>query len=70
MALGLNLCAFVPANHLAGDDPDDVSSPSSELRPAAAMPPRTLEDSPSAPPTPGSIKMRLSKSLSRASSKV
>lgn len=69
MALGLNLCAFVPANHFAGDDPDDVSSPSSELRPAATIPARTPEDSPSAPPTPGSIKMRLSKSLNRASSK-
>ncbi|GER51269.1 zinc finger C3HC4-type RING finger family protein [Striga asiatica] len=68
MAFGLNLCVYGPKNLVADNDDDEDSRPPSERRSDAALlsPPG---DWTSAPPTPGSIKLRFSKSLSRSSSK-
>ncbi|KAH6760387.1 Zinc finger RING family protein [Perilla frutescens var. hirtella] len=68
LALGLNLCVYSPRNHVADNDDDEDSLPPSERRSDAALlsPPG---DWTSAPPTPSSNRLRLSKSLSRSSSK-
>lgn len=73
LALGMNLCVYSPRNHVADNDDEDDSLPSyappSERRSDAALlsPPG---DWTSAPATPASNRLRLSKSLSRSSSKV
>ncbi|KAL0322325.1 UNVERIFIED_CONTAM: E3 ubiquitin-protein ligase WAV3 [Sesamum calycinum] len=68
LALGLNLCVYGPNNHVVDNDDDEDSLPPSERRSDAALlsPP---DDWTSAPPTPTSNKLKLSKSLSRSSSK-
>ncbi|XP_011077262.1 uncharacterized protein LOC105161315 [Sesamum indicum] len=68
LALGLNLCVYGPNNHVVDNDDDEDSLPPSERRSDAALlsPPG---DWTSAPPTPTSNKLKLSKSLSRSSSK-
>ncbi|KAL8551506.1 hypothetical protein ACS0TY_000561 [Phlomoides rotata] len=68
LAFGLNLCVYSPRNHVADNDDDDNSLPPSERRSDAALlsPPG---DWTSAPATPSSNRLRLSKSLSRSSSK-
>lgn len=68
LAFGLNLCVYSPRNHVADNDDDEDSPPPSERRSDAALlsPPG---DWTSAPPTPSSNRLRLSKSLSRSSSK-
>ncbi|KAK6136177.1 hypothetical protein DH2020_030068 [Rehmannia glutinosa] len=68
LAFGLNLCVYGPKNLVADNDDDEDSLPPSERRSDAALlsPPG---DWTSAPPTPASNKLRLSKSLSRSSSK-
>ncbi|KAG8380510.1 hypothetical protein BUALT_Bualt06G0023200 [Buddleja alternifolia] len=71
LALGLNLCVYGPTNHVAdnNDDDDDSLPPPSERRSDVALlsPPG---DWTPAPPTPlPSNRLRLSKSLSRSSSK-
>ncbi|CAA0814451.1 Zinc finger (C3HC4-type RING finger) family protein [Striga hermonthica] len=68
MAFGLNLCVYGHKHLVADNDDDEDSRPPSERRSDAALlsPPG---DSTSAPPTPGSTKLRFSKSLSRSSSK-
>lgn len=68
VAFGLNLCVYSPRNHVADNDDDDNSLPPSERRSDAALlsPPG---DWTSAPATPSSNRLRLSKSLSRSSSK-
>ncbi|PIN08526.1 Anaphase-promoting complex (APC), subunit 11 [Handroanthus impetiginosus] len=72
LALGLNLCVYGPRNHVADNDDDEDSmppaGPPSERRSDAALlsPPG---DWTSAPATPASNRLRLSKSLSRSSSK-
>lgn len=69
LAFGLNLCVYSPRNHVADNDDDDNSLPPSERRSDAALlsPPG---DWTSALATPSSNRLRLSKSLSRSSSKV
>ncbi|KAG6412707.1 hypothetical protein SASPL_125392 [Salvia splendens] len=68
LAFGLNLCVYTPRNHVADNDDDEDSPPPSERRSDAALlsPPG---DWTSAPTTPSSNRLRLSKSLSRSSSK-
>ncbi|KAL6552839.1 hypothetical protein OROHE_008203 [Orobanche hederae] len=68
VAFGLNLCMYGPKNLIADNDDDEESTPPSERRSDAILlsPPG---DWTSAPPTPASSKLRLSKSLSRSSSK-
>ncbi|KAL2227727.1 UNVERIFIED_CONTAM: hypothetical protein Sindi_2131400 [Sesamum indicum] len=62
LALGLNLCVYGPNNHVVDNDDDEDSLPPSERRSDAALlsPPG---DWTSAPPTPTSNKLKLSKSL-------
>ncbi|KAL3819962.1 hypothetical protein ACJIZ3_005867 [Penstemon smallii] len=67
-SLGLNLCVYVPRNHDSGEDDEETLPPSERMSDAAllSLPPC---DWTSAPPTPVSNRLRLSKSLSRSSSK-
>lgn len=68
MALGMNLCVYVPGSENSGDS---SSSPSERLSAAALLSPVTdwsLQTA-AAPPTPGSNGLKLSKSLSRSSKK-
>lgn len=68
LALGLNLCVYTPRNHVTdNDDTGDSLPPSSRRSDAALLTPP--DDWTSAPPTPASNRLRLSKSLSRSSSK-
>ena len=62
LAFGLNLCVYTPTNHVADNDDDDDSPPPSERRSDAALLSPTS--------APSSNRLRLSKSLSRSSSKV
>lgn len=66
LAFGLNLCVYSPRNHVA--DNDDSPPPSQRRSDAALLSPPG--DWTSAPTTPSSNRLRLSKSLSRSSSKV
>ncbi|XP_051130823.1 E3 ubiquitin-protein ligase WAV3 [Andrographis paniculata] len=70
VALGLNLCVYTPRNHAVADDADDDADtppPSGRRSDAALLSPPG--DWTSAPSTPASNRLRLSKSLSRSSSK-
>ncbi|KAL6565390.1 hypothetical protein OROGR_002341 [Orobanche gracilis] len=68
VAFGLNLCVYGPKNLVSDNDDDEESTPASERRSDAILL-SPLGDWTSAPPTPPSSKLRLSKSSSRSSSK-
>lgn len=70
LALGLNLCVYTPRNNIADNDEEDGSLPPSSYRHSDAALLSPVADWTSAPPTPGSNRLKLSKSLSRSSSKV
>ncbi|CAA3020422.1 Anaphase-promoting complex (APC), subunit 11 [Olea europaea subsp. europaea] len=69
LALGLNLCVYTPRNNIADNDEEDGSLPPSSYRHSDAALLSPVADWTSAPPTPGSNRLKLSKSLSRSSSK-
>ncbi|KZV37384.1 hypothetical protein F511_01252 [Dorcoceras hygrometricum] len=68
LALGLNMCVYSSRNHVADNDDDEDYPPPSERRSDAALlsPPG---DWATAPSTPSSNRLRLSKSLGRSSKK-
>ncbi|KAL9165725.1 hypothetical protein ABFS82_06G189400 [Erythranthe guttata] len=73
LALGMNLCVYGPRNHVADND-DDYDSlppppPSQRRSDAALLSPPCDWTSVPATPAPASNRLRLSKSLSRSSSK-
>ncbi|XP_073305227.1 E3 ubiquitin-protein ligase WAV3-like isoform X1 [Primulina huaijiensis] len=67
LALGLNMCVYSSRNHLADDDDEASPQPSERRSDAALLSPSG--DWVTAPSTPSSNRLRLSKSLSRSSSK-
>lgn len=77
VALGMNLCVYVPGSETSGDS---SSSPPSERLSAAALlspvtdwsllPEAAAPPAAAAPPTPGSNGLKLSKSFGSRSSKV
>ncbi|KAL2548855.1 Zinc finger (C3HC4-type RING finger) family protein [Forsythia ovata] len=69
LALGLNLCVYAPKNNIADNDEEDGSLPPSSDRHSDAALLSPVADWNSAPPTPGSNRLKFSKSLSRSSSK-
>ncbi|KAG9155184.1 hypothetical protein Leryth_011155 [Lithospermum erythrorhizon] len=70
LALGMNLCAYVPKSSVNDDENEDESS--ERLSDAVLLSPATdwSSVSGSAPPTPNALGLKLSKSLSRSSKKL
>ncbi|CAI9760135.1 unnamed protein product [Fraxinus pennsylvanica] len=69
LALGLNMCLYTPRNNIVDNDDEDESLPPSSYRHSDAALLSPVANWTSAQPTPGSNRLKFSKSLSRSSSK-